>query len=158
MGYDALTSLMRASENKIIISAVAVAVAVAVITVFMSMLVRVFGFRVVSAVAYRGVEGNIRPGRHSEWAPKKEKNRKNGKRKKTEKERKKENMGEYHSKTKMELSAAAPVCTQDLTFWRPKPFWRGRVVWLYVILHRARKCIGVLYIMAPFLRKSTYIY
>ena len=101
-------------------------------------------------VAYRGWgRGAIRSGRHSgrggkkkgEW---KKKKRKKGKRKEREKRKKKEkeNMGEAcnNSETKMEhLSCGAPM---HLTFWRSKPYRRGRVVRLYVLLHRAPKFIG----------------
>ena len=40
-------------------------------------------------------------------------------------------------KLKWKILAATPLCTYNLTFWRPYLFWRGRVVRLYVLLHRA---------------------
>ena len=62
-------------------------------------------------------------------------------------------MGETcnYSKTKMEhISCGAPMHVKP-NILAPKPFRRGRVVQLYVLLHRAPKLIGALYIMAPLL-------
>ena len=71
---------------------------------------------VVTPVAYRGAEGAIRPGRHSEGGGKKGKKKKRKKRKKGNREkrkkREKENKGEgcNFRKTKMEhLSCGAPM-------------------------------------------------
>ena len=75
------------------------------------------------------------------------------------KKREKENMGGaciITVKLNWNILAAAPRCTYNLTFWRPYLFWRESVVRLYVLLHRAPKCIKTLYILAPLLRKSTY--
>ena len=88
-----------------------------------------------------GAEGAIRPGRHSEGSGKKGKKekRKKGKKEKKvkkdkkEKKREKENMGEAcNFSIKWSILAAAPLCTYNLTFWRPYPFWRGRVVRLII--------------------------
>ena len=80
-------------------------------------------------MAYRGGgEGANRPGRHSEGGGKKGKREKSKKGKKERKEknktREKENMGEAcnFSKTiKWSILATAPLCTYNLTFWRPYP-------------------------------------
>ena len=44
-----------------------------------------------------------------------------------------------YSKTKMEHLSCGALCTHNLAFWRPCLFWRGRVVRIYVLLHRALK-------------------
>ena len=46
-----------------------------------------------------------------------------------------------YSKTKMEHLSYGALCTHNLAFCRPCPFWRGRVVRIYVLLHRALKYI-----------------
>ena len=68
---------------------------------------------------------------------------KNGEKEKGRK-REKENMEEAcnYSKTKMENISCGALRTHNLAFWRPCPFWRGRVVRIYVVLHGALKCIG----------------
>ena len=78
---------------------------------------------------------------------KKEKRREKEKRKKKKKRKKREKkkIWEKHVitvKLNWNILAAAPLCTYNLTFWRPYPFWRGRVVGLYVLLHGAPNCIG----------------
>ena len=117
----------------------------------------------------RGQRGLIRPGRHFERGGKKEKKEKKKKEKKSKereerkrkKERKRSNMEEAcnYSKTKMEHLSCGALCTHKLASWRPCPFWRGRVVRIYVLLHKALQCIGLIgtvYILAPLLGKSTH--
>ena len=110
-----------------------------------------------------GQRGRFAPGGTLRGRQKREKKKKKKrkKRKKREKKKKrKKNMGEAcnFSKTiKWSILAAAPLCTYNLIFRRPYPFRRGRVVRLIIrVLHRAPKCIGALYILAPLLCKSTH--
>ena len=54
-----------------------------------------------------------------------------------------------YSKTEMEhFSCGAPIHVKPRIL-APQAIRRGRAVRLYVLLHRAPKCIGALYIMAP---------
>ena len=49
-----------------------------------------------------------------------------------------------YSKSKMEHLSCGTLCTHNLAFWRPCPFLRGRVVRIYVLLHRALKMYRVI--------------
>ena len=64
--------------------------------------------------------------------------------KKKRKKREEKKIWEKHLKLNWNILAEAPLCTYNLTFWRPNPFWRGHLVRLYVLLHGAPKCIGPL--------------
>ena len=119
----------------------------------------------VESIQWRtdAAEEAIRPGRHFETGGKKRKKekekRRKGKRgrKKKEEREKKKNMEEAcnHSKTKMEhLSCGA--LTHNLACWRPCPFWRKRVVRIYLLLRKMYRVIGTLYILAPLLRKNRH--
>ena len=96
-----------------------------------------------------GAEGAIRPGRHFERGGKKEKKekkkkkeKKNGKKEKGRKRKKNMEEACNYSKTKMEHLSCGALCTHKLASWRPWPFWHKRVVRIYVLLHKALKCIG----------------
>ena len=98
------------------------------------------GFR-SSPMAYRegGQRGKFAPGGTLRGAAKKGNKKKKKKKKKKRIEEKikkeKETMGEAYNLSKLikwSISAAAPLCTYNLPFWRPHPFWSGRVIRLII--------------------------
>ena len=78
-------------------------------------------------------------------AKRKKRKRKKRKRKKEKgRKREEENMEEACIITvkQMEHLSCGALCTHKLASWRPCPFWHKRVVRIYVLLHKALKCIG----------------
>ena len=114
-------------------------------------------------MAYRGGQrGRFAPGGTLRGAAKKGKKKKRKKGKKGKKEKRKKEIKKIWEKhvitvkLNWNILAVAPLCTYDLTFWHPYPFWRERVVKLHVLLYRVPKCMGPYTFWRPKYAKRLY--